>query len=167
VERLVERAMTYAVEEYDDDRAAARLAWLAHDDQAALDQPCDVCLSHTDIDLGIRGRAIGLLARGAVPRPASLTAARRQRAPLSVGQSFRARNGPLRRLAPSLRSALTLHVIGWSPACRSASSCSAASAWRSSQARPRLLVHPGDLLTSRQPLAHDRDDLAVGGRLLG
>jgi hypothetical protein len=29
VERLVERAMTFAVEEYDDDRAVARLAWLA------------------------------------------------------------------------------------------------------------------------------------------
>jgi hypothetical protein len=24
---------------------------------------CDVCLSHLDVDLGIRGRAIGLLAR--------------------------------------------------------------------------------------------------------
>jgi hypothetical protein len=63
VQRLVERAMTFAVEEYDDDLAGARLAWLAHNDQAALDQACDVCLSHTDIDLGIRGRAIGLLAR--------------------------------------------------------------------------------------------------------
>jgi len=39
------------------------LAWLAQDDQAALDQACDKCLSHTDIDLGICGRAIGLLAR--------------------------------------------------------------------------------------------------------
>jgi hypothetical protein len=63
VQRLVERAMTYAVEEYDDDRGVARLAWLAQDDQAALDQACDVCLSYTDLDLGIRGRAIGLLAR--------------------------------------------------------------------------------------------------------
>jgi hypothetical protein len=63
VQRLVERAMTFAVEEFDDDRAVARLAWLAHNDQAALDQACDVCLSYTDIDLGIRGRAIGLLAR--------------------------------------------------------------------------------------------------------
>jgi hypothetical protein len=63
VQRLVERAMTFAVEEYDDDQAVARLAWLAQDDQAALDQACDVCLSYTDIDLGIRGRAIGLLAR--------------------------------------------------------------------------------------------------------
>jgi hypothetical protein len=55
--------MTFAVEEYDDDRAVARLTWLAQDDQAALDQACDVCLSYTDVDLGIRGRAIGLLAR--------------------------------------------------------------------------------------------------------
>jgi hypothetical protein len=55
--------MTFAVEEFDDDRAVACLAWLAQGDQAALDQACDVCLSYTDIDLGIRGRAIGLLAR--------------------------------------------------------------------------------------------------------
>ena len=50
--------MTFAVEEYDDDLVVARLAWLAYNDQA-----CDVCLSYTDVDLGIRGRAIGLLAR--------------------------------------------------------------------------------------------------------
>jgi hypothetical protein len=31
--------MAFAVEEFDDDRAVARLAWLAHDDQAALDWP--------------------------------------------------------------------------------------------------------------------------------
>ena len=31
----------------------------------------------------------------------------------------------------------------------------------------RLLVHPGHLLAGGQPLAHDGDDLAVGGRLLG
>jgi hypothetical protein len=62
VERLVERSMTFAVEEYDD-LAVARLAFLARDDQGALDQACDVCLSYTEIDLGIRGRAIGLLAR--------------------------------------------------------------------------------------------------------
>ena len=59
--------MAHAVEEYDDDLAVARLAWLAHDDHAALDQACDVCLSYTDVDLGIRGRAIGLLARVLYP----------------------------------------------------------------------------------------------------
>jgi hypothetical protein len=42
-------------------------AWLAHDDQAALDHACDVCLSYTDVDLGIRGRTIGLLARALYP----------------------------------------------------------------------------------------------------
>jgi hypothetical protein len=63
VERLVERAMTFAVEEYDDDRAVARLASLTHDDHAALDAACDLCLSYTEADLAIRGRAIGLLAR--------------------------------------------------------------------------------------------------------
>jgi hypothetical protein len=58
VERLVERAMTYAVEEYDDDLAVARLAWLAHDDQAALDQACDVCLSYTTSTLAsVAGRS--------------------------------------------------------------------------------------------------------------
>jgi hypothetical protein len=59
--------MTLAVEEYDDDLAVARLAWLAHHDQVVLDQACDVRLSYTDLDLGIRGRAIGLLARVLYP----------------------------------------------------------------------------------------------------
>ena len=59
--------MTYAVEEYDDDLAVARLAWLARNDKAAVDQACDVGLSYLDIDLGIRGRAIGLLARVLYP----------------------------------------------------------------------------------------------------
>jgi hypothetical protein len=67
VEQLVERAMAFAVEEFDDDLAVARLAWLARNDQAALDQACDRCLSYTDVDLGIRGRAIGLLARVLYP----------------------------------------------------------------------------------------------------
>jgi hypothetical protein len=55
------------VEEYDDDRAVACLAWLAHEDRTALDQACDRCLSYTKVDLGIRGRAIGLLARVLYP----------------------------------------------------------------------------------------------------
>jgi hypothetical protein len=55
--------MAMAVEEFDDDAAVARLAWLACDDHAALDQACDACLSYIDVDLAIRGRAIGLLAR--------------------------------------------------------------------------------------------------------
>jgi hypothetical protein len=32
--------------------------------------------------------------------------------------------------------------------------------------QPRLLVHPGQLLACGQALAHDRDELAVGGRFL-
>jgi hypothetical protein len=67
VDRLVERAMTFAVEEYDDDLAVARLAWLARGDLVAVDQACDRCLRYTDVDLGIRGRAIGLLARVLYP----------------------------------------------------------------------------------------------------
>jgi hypothetical protein len=63
LERLVKRAMTFAVSEYHDDTAVARLAWLAQGDDDALDQACDVCLSYLDVDLAVRGRAIGLLAR--------------------------------------------------------------------------------------------------------
>jgi hypothetical protein len=85
IERLVERAMAYAVEEYDDDLDVARLAWLARDDQAALDRACDVCLSYTDIDLGIRvGRSgcwPGCCTRTCPPDRAT----RRQGTALSVG----------------------------------------------------------------------------------
>src|SRR4029453_14389706 len=63
VERLVERSMALAIEERDDDLVVARLAWLAHDDQAALDQAGEVCLALTDGNLAVRGRAAGLLAR--------------------------------------------------------------------------------------------------------
>jgi hypothetical protein len=63
VERLVERAMTLAVDERDDDIAVARLAWLAQDDQAALEEAGEVCLAHTEGNLVVRGRAAGLLAR--------------------------------------------------------------------------------------------------------
>ena len=63
VERLVERAIAFAVEERDDELAVARLAWLARDDQAALDQAGQVSLEHTEADLVVRARAAGLLAR--------------------------------------------------------------------------------------------------------
>jgi hypothetical protein len=62
VERLVERATALAVDEHDDAVAVARLAWLAQDDQAALDQAGEVCLRHAEVDLAVRGRASGLLA---------------------------------------------------------------------------------------------------------
>ena len=67
VERLVERAMALAIDEHDDDIAVARLAWLALDDQAALEEACEVCLGHTGVGLVVRGRAIGLLARVLYP----------------------------------------------------------------------------------------------------
>jgi hypothetical protein len=63
VERLVERAVSLAIDEHDDELAVARLAWLARDDQAALEEAGEVCLGHTEVDLVVRGRATGLLAR--------------------------------------------------------------------------------------------------------
>jgi hypothetical protein len=63
VERLVERAMAFAVDERDDDIAVARLAWLAQDDHAALEQAGELCLEHAEGDLVVRARAAGLLAR--------------------------------------------------------------------------------------------------------
>jgi hypothetical protein len=63
VARLVERAIAFAIEEHDDDLAVARLAWLAQDDQAALDQAGQVSLEHTEADLVVRSRAAGLLGR--------------------------------------------------------------------------------------------------------
>jgi hypothetical protein len=63
VERLVERAMTFAVDEHGDGLAVARLAWLAQDDHAALEEAGEVCLGNTEVDLAVRGRATGLLAR--------------------------------------------------------------------------------------------------------
>jgi hypothetical protein len=63
VERLVERAMALAIDERDDDLAVARLAWLAQDDQAALEEAGEVCLGHPEVGLVVRARATGLLAR--------------------------------------------------------------------------------------------------------
>src|SRR5215218_2064238 len=63
VERLVERAITFAVDEHDDGIAVARLAWLAQDDHAALEEAGEICLGDTEVDLAVRGRATGLLAR--------------------------------------------------------------------------------------------------------
>jgi hypothetical protein len=63
VGRLVERAMALAIDEHDDDLAVARLAWLAQDDRAALEQANEVCLERTEVGLVVRARAAGLLAR--------------------------------------------------------------------------------------------------------
>jgi hypothetical protein len=63
VARLFERATALAIEEHDDDIAAARLAWLAQDDHAALEEAGDLCLEYTEVNLVVRARAAGLLAR--------------------------------------------------------------------------------------------------------
>jgi hypothetical protein len=63
VERLVERAIALAVDECDDDLTVARLAWLARDDHAALEEAGEACLAHPEVNLVVRGRAAGLLAR--------------------------------------------------------------------------------------------------------
>ena len=62
VERLVERAFAFAVHERHD-VAVARLAWLAQDDRVALEEASEVCRERTEVDLIVRGRAAGLLAR--------------------------------------------------------------------------------------------------------
>jgi hypothetical protein len=49
VERLVERAIAFAIDERDDDLAVARLAWLAQDDLAALEEASEVCLGCTEV----------------------------------------------------------------------------------------------------------------------
>jgi hypothetical protein len=99
VERLVERAMALAIDEHDDDIAVARLAWLAQDDHAALEEASEVCLGHTGVGLVVRGRAIGLLARvrhhGLAARPAG-----RSR-PGPVGQPATPRAAGGERPAPS------------------------------------------------------------------
>ena len=61
VQQLAARAMTLAVDEYDDDRATADLATLAAGDVNALEQACEVCFARSDTDLATRRRAIELL----------------------------------------------------------------------------------------------------------
>jgi hypothetical protein len=166
MERLVERAMAYAVEEYDDDLAVARRAWLARDDQAALDQACDVCLSDTDMDLGIRGRAIGLLARVLYPDLLT-TPPKRELAPLSANGSphgdpdGRGMAGAVQPQQLTHTSRVLLAGVPFGEQLLGGLGLAL------QPGQGRRLVHPGHLLTRRQPLAHDRDDLAVGGRLVG
>ncbi|HEU4399265.1 MAG TPA: hypothetical protein VFU54_15680 [Actinomycetota bacterium] len=62
VQRLVERAIAFAVDE-PDDLAVARLAWLAQGDQAALEEAGEACVGRTEVGLVVRARAAGLLAR--------------------------------------------------------------------------------------------------------
>ena len=62
-QQLAARAMTLAVDEYDDQHATAELVALAAGDIAALDRACDVCFATVETDLATRRRAIELLAR--------------------------------------------------------------------------------------------------------
>jgi hypothetical protein len=110
VERLVERAMALAIDELDDDIAVARLAWLAQDDHAAVDQAGEVCLGHTGVGLVVRGRAIGLLARvrhhDLAARPAGSSRPGPTRQPGTPRAAGGARPAPSadRRRPPSMQS---------------------------------------------------------------
>jgi hypothetical protein len=61
IERLTERAITFAIAEADEDLAVTRLASLAHGDHAALDQAIDACLARRNHSLRTRWRAISFL----------------------------------------------------------------------------------------------------------
>jgi hypothetical protein len=63
IERLTERAISFALAEAHEDLAAARLAFLARGDHAALDAAIDACLTRTERTLYVRWRAIGFLVR--------------------------------------------------------------------------------------------------------
>ena len=63
IERLTERAITFALAEGDEDLAVARLAFLAQDDHAALDAAIGACLARTKRTLYTRWRAISFLVR--------------------------------------------------------------------------------------------------------
>ena len=63
IERLTERAISFAIAEADEDLAVARLAFLAQDDHAALDAAIDACLARTERTLYTRWRAISFLVR--------------------------------------------------------------------------------------------------------
>ena len=154
--------MTFAVEEYDDDdRAVARLAWLAQDDQAALDQACDVCLSYTDVDLGIRGRAIGLLARVLYGDPPSDSAAQQREHRRQLANAHGKEPDGHGPPTPSpFSSPPTSSVLAVGLPLSQQLLGGLGLALQPGQAR--LLVHASDLLTSRQPLAGDGDELAVG-----
>jgi hypothetical protein len=110
VERLVERAMTFAVDEHDDGLAVARLAWLAQDDHAALEEAGEVCLRNTEVDLAVRGRATGLLARVRLHDLAARPAGSPRPSPAQQPGTPRAPGGPrptpssARRRPPSMQA---------------------------------------------------------------
>jgi hypothetical protein len=119
VERLVERAIAFAIDERDD-VAVARLAWLAQDDQAALDEAGEVCLERTEVGLVVRGRAVGLLARvrhhDLATRPAGSPRPGPARQPGTARAAGGARPAPsnARRRPPSMRNQARVSYGEWS-----------------------------------------------------
>jgi hypothetical protein len=63
IDRLTERAISFAIADPDEELAVARLTFLAQDDLAALDAAIDACLARTDLSLCVRWQAIGFLVR--------------------------------------------------------------------------------------------------------
>jgi hypothetical protein len=121
VARLAERAVTFAIDEHDDDLAVARLAWLAQDDQAALEEAGEVCLEHTEVGLVVRTRAAGLLARVghhdlAAAQPADSLHAGSARVPGAPRAAGGARLAPSRASSrrPSMRNEAMVGYGEWS-----------------------------------------------------
>ena len=118
VERLVERAFAFAIDERDD-VAVARLAWLAQDDHVALEEAGEVCLENTEVGPAVRGRAVGLLARvrhhDLAARPAGSPRPGPARQPGTPRAASGARPAPSRsrRRPPSMRNQ-ALVSYGWS-----------------------------------------------------
>jgi hypothetical protein len=120
VERLVERAIAFAVHEHDDGLAVARLAWLAQDDHAALEEAGKVCLGNTEVDLAVRGRATGLLARVRLHDFAARLAGSPRPGPARQPGTARAAGGTRpapsrsRRRPPSMRNQALVSYGEWS-----------------------------------------------------
>jgi hypothetical protein len=118
VERLVERAFVFAVDERDD-LAVARLAWVAQDDHVALEEASEVCLERTEVDLVVRGRAAGLLARvhhDRAARPLGSPHPGPARQPGSSRAASGARPAPpkARRRPPSMQNQALVSYGEWS-----------------------------------------------------
>ena len=94
------------------------------------------------------------------------TPPKRQLAPRWVCNIPRTDRSVAGRLALSLRSALTLTSLVLVTSLPLGEQLLGGIGLALQPGQARLLVHPGDRFAGRQPLAHDRDDLAVGCRLL-
>jgi hypothetical protein len=69
IERLTERAITFAIAEPNQSLAVARLAFLAHGDYPALDAAIDAYLARRDRSLRTRWRAISFLSSSPLRGP--------------------------------------------------------------------------------------------------